>query len=251
MEPCSSGTEFRELFFKKYPSLEGIMGLFDHAPGMYFYAKTRDSRFVRVNRANQAIYGVDGEETLLGKTDRDFHPPALAEAYIAEDQRVMEGGRPCSNQVWLVPYIGGAWQWFVSSKTPLRDPEGSVVGVAGVMYPIDTPRDQQERFGQLAPAIQLVEQQFREPLTMSELARSCRLSATHFNRLFRQVLRMSPTEYLLAVRVQEARRLLADPQKGLVDIALGTGFFDQSHFTKRFKHATGVTPTEYRRQLLK
>src|SRR5690606_5740194 len=136
-----------------------------------------------------------------------------------------------------------------SSKSPLRGPQGEVVGVAGVMYPIDTPHDEQERFGQLAPAIRLVEKNFREPLTMSELARSCGLSSTHFNRLFRTVLRMSPTEYLLAVRVQEARRLLADPKKGLVDIAVGTGFFDQSHFTKRFKHATGLTPTEYRRQI--
>lgn len=244
------GYEFQAEFFARYPVLEGIMGLFDHAPGMFFYAKTRDSRFVRVNRANQAIYGVTCEESLLGRTDRNFHPPALAEAYIAEDQRVMETGKPSSNQVWLVPYIDGASQWFNSSKTPLRDKDGTIVGVAGVMYPIATPHDQQHRFGQLAPAIALVEKNFRDPLTMSDLARSCKLSSTHFNRLFRTLFRLSPTRYLLAVRVQEARRMLADPRKGLVDIALDTGFYDQSHFTKRFKHATGLTPTEYRRQIV-
>jgi transcriptional regulator GlxA family with amidase domain len=58
---------------------------------------------------------------------------------------------------------------------------------------------------------------------------------------------MSPIEYLLALRLQEARRLLTSTELTLSAIALNTGFFDQSHFTKRFRKMTGMTPTQFRK----
>jgi AraC-like DNA-binding protein len=242
----STGIQFQKAFFRKCPNLRAMFDLFDSLPETFFYAKDVESRFVRLNRANQSIYGVDSEEPLLGKTDLDFHPPLLASAYIAEDQRVLASGRPCVNQVWLVPYLHGPLQWFVSSKTPLFDNAGEVAGLAGVMYPIETP-DKQACFGRLEPAVKYMEQRFSDALTMAEVAHRCELSSTHFNRLFRQLLRMSPSDYLLALRIQHARQLLGRSSKSVAEVASATGFFDQSHFTKRFREATGMTPREYRR----
>ncbi len=74
------------------------------------------------------------------------------------------------------------------------------------------------------------------------------LSPTHFNRRFRQLLRMTPVQYLRTVRVQAARRLLAETSLGLAQIAIDTGFTDQSHFTRRFRQTTGLTPAAYRRR---
>jgi len=222
------------------------MDLFEHAPGMYFYAKDIESRFVRLNRANLTVYGVDDEESLLGRSDRDFHPPYLAEGYIAEDQRVMKDG-PVFNQTWLVPFLNGPMQWFVSSKMPLLGNSGACIGICGVMYPIETPKEQLKRFQHLAPAIRHLEQHFREPVLLADLTKSCGLSATHVHRLFQRLLRMSPTEYLVALRLQEARRLLASTELPISAIAMNTGFFDQSHFTKRFRKMTGMTPTQFRK----
>ncbi|WP_368737053.1 helix-turn-helix transcriptional regulator, partial [Klebsiella pneumoniae] len=47
--------------------------------------------------------------------------------------------------------------------------------------------------------------------------------------------------------LQEARRLLVTTDHSLSVIAMDTGFFDQSHFTKRFRKMTGMTPTQYRK----
>jgi AraC-like DNA-binding protein len=246
MKCLTSGKAFQEEFFRRNPSLRPPMELFECVPNAFFYAKDSESRFVRLNRANQAVYGVCDEEVLLGCTDRDFHPAALAEAYIAEDQRVMESRRPSLNQVWLVPYLQGHLQWFVSNKTPLIDCEGSVVGIAGVMYPIETPVEMQSYFGQLSPAIEYLETHFHLTISIAALARMSSLSTTHFNRLFRDVLRMSPTRYLLSLRIQKARQLLAITSKTIAEVATATGFYDQSHFTKRFQQLTGLTPREYR-----
>ncbi len=241
-----AGRAFQDQFFVRNPSLRPLMDLFEHAPGVYFFAKDRKSRFVRLNRANLAVYGVTEEETLLGRSDRDFHPASLAEGYIAEDQRVMQHG-PVLNQTWLVPFLNGPMQWFVSSKVPLLGSRGTCVGICGVMHPIATPKEQMVRFKRLAPAVRYLEDHFREHVVLKELGDRCGLSSTHIHRLFQRILRMSPAEYLLALRLQEARRMLATTDERVSVIALGTGFFDQSHFTKRFRKTIGMTPTQFRK----
>lgn len=246
MQEIAFGRAFQQKFFARYPGLQPLMELFEHVPELCFYAKDRKSRFVRLNRANLAVYGVKDEESLLGRSDRDFHPPSLAEGYIAEDQRVMKSG-PVLNQTWLVPFLNGPMQWFVSSKMPLLGPRGECIGICGVMYPIATPKEQLVRFQRLAPAIRYLEERFRDHVQLADLADHCDLSSTHIHRLFQRLLRMSPAEYLLALRLQEARRLLATTNEPLSEIALSTGFFDQSHFTKRFRKMTGMTPTQFRK----
>lgn len=247
MAPRRTGRAFQEAFFAEHPELRSLMDLFETVPGVYFYAKDASSRFVRLNRANAAVYAETDEGPLLGKSDRDLHPPSLAEAYIAEDHRVMRSGVPALNQVWLVPFLHGPMQWFVSSKTPLVSRDGGCVGVAGVMRPIATPRDQLERFQRLAPAVRMIEERFREPIQVSDLGACCGLSPTHVHRLFRKLLRIAPNEYLHALRLQEARTLLATTDEPVLSIALRTGFFDQSHFTKRFRRTTGMTPARFRK----
>jgi AraC-like DNA-binding protein len=246
MTTLPPGQEHQDRFFAAHPSLRGVMELFELTPGAYFYAKDVHSRFVRLNRANASLYGERDEGPLLGKSDRDLHPPSLAEAYIAEDQRVMRSGRPLLNQTWLVPFLNGPMQWFVSSKTPLVGSTGSCVGVAGVMHPIATPRAQLDRFQRLAPAVRLIEERYREPLRLVDLGTECGLSPTHVHRLFRKLLKMSPSDYIQSLRLQEARTRLATSSEAISSIAVGAGFFDQSHFTKRFRAATGMTPAAYR-----
>ena len=63
------------------------------------------------------------------------------------------------------------------------------------------------------------------------------------------MLRLSPMDYVLSLRVQEAQRLLSTTQLSLGSIAAATGFYDQSHFTKRFRKVTGLTPLQYRRSV--
>ncbi|MGL4511721.1 MAG: helix-turn-helix domain-containing protein [Lacipirellulaceae bacterium] len=240
------GAPFQDRFFAAHPSLRSLMDLFDLTPGAYFYAKDADSRFVRLNPANASLYDEASEEPLLGKSDRDLHPPSLAEAYIAEDQRVIRAKKPLLNQTWLVPFLNGPLRWFVSSKTPLFSAEGECVGVAGVMHPIATPEDQLSRFQRVAPAVRMIEQRFREPVLLADLGECCQISPTHVHRLFRKLLKLSPSDYVHSLRLQEARTRLATTSESISSIAVGVGFFDQSHFTKRFRLATGMTPAAYR-----
>lgn len=240
------GRPFQREFFSKHPELWTLSMLFEHLPSVCFFAKDSESRFVRMNSANLELYGLQDESDLLGRTDRDFHPPELAEAYLAEDRRVMSSGTATVEQSWLVPYLDGRLQWFVCSKSPIPDSSGGVIGIAGVMYPITTPQEEESRFKRIAPAVRYLEEHFEESTSLSEVAKLCGLSLTQFNRLFRSQLRMSPTEFRTALRVQRARSLLRFTKTPIADIAVSCGFCDHSHMTKHFKKAIGLTPSDYR-----
>jgi AraC-like DNA-binding protein len=84
-------------------------------------------------------------------------------------------------------------------------------------------------------------------VSLSRLAEECGLSARHFARAFQQSLGVPPHRYLLKMRVERARDLLERSSMSLLDIALACGFADQSHFTRVFRAALGVTPGAWRR----
>ncbi|MCP4788545.1 MAG: AraC family transcriptional regulator [Fuerstiella sp.] len=244
-----TGRAFSDAFFRQQPDAQSVIELFDYLPSALFYAKDAQHRYVAVNNRTMAdVFGLDDLEALLGRTDSDFQPPALAEAYHAEDRRVMESGHSIPNQVWLVPHVRGVPRWYVSSKTPLSTPNGSVIGIAGVMYPIDTPDEQASFFQELLSAVRFMDENYMTTISMKEMAEIAGLSSTHFNFRFRNILRMSPTEYIMSRRIQDAQKLLTGTSQAISQIAATVGFFDQSHFTKRFRKFTGMTPLAYRKR---
>lgn len=244
--PPPSPFEFQREFFGRFPGAFSVMELFESLPDAFFYAKDRESRFIRVNAAFRASHGASSDEEILGRTDRDFSPPLLAEAYIAEDRRVMAEAKALPGQLWLVFHPKQQPHWYVSTKVPLFDPSGAVIGIAGVMYLIEQPEEQARYFGALQPAMRWMETRYTEPVSMQEMAALTGLSATHFNRRFKQLLRATPTEHLRNIRVRVACRLLSSTPRPISAIALETGFTDQSHFTRCFRKNTGLTPRAYR-----
>lgn len=245
-----SPLRFQKAFFDRHPLAESLLALFDSLPQTYFYAKDSQSRFVKVNQLFLENHGLTSEEQALGKTDRDFHPPLMAKAYMDEDQRVMQSRRPLAGQIWLVLHRRRVPRWYVSTKTPLFNHRNEVIGIAGAMYRIEEPQELQQYVHELLPVIKAIEADYASPLSMAEIAAQAGLSATHFNRRFRQLLRITPMQYLRNVRIQAAERLLTTTSRSLAEIAIDVGYTDQSHLTKRFREVTGMTPAAYRKRFV-
>ncbi len=85
-----------------------------------------------------------------------------------------------------------------------------------------------------------------EGLSLKQIARECRLSASHFARAFTRSTGISPHRRLIQRRVDVAKDLMLSTDTSLVEISLKCGFSDQSHFTKVFAEATGETPGRWR-----
>lgn len=95
-------------------------------------------------------------------------------------------------------------------------------------------------------AIRYISQNYANALTLDIVANQVHLNPTYFSTLFKQSTGSSFKEYLNMVRVEESKRLLSNTDYSLIDIAIATGFEDQSYFTKVFKRYTGLTPKQFR-----
>jgi AraC family transcriptional regulator len=84
-------------------------------------------------------------------------------------------------------------------------------------------------------------------VALTEVARECRLSVSHFSRAFRRSMGVAPHNWLLTRRVELAQEKLRDGRLSLLDVALACGFADQSHLTRVFTRVVGVSPGAWRR----
>lgn len=84
-------------------------------------------------------------------------------------------------------------------------------------------------------------------LNLDEIAAIAQLSPYHFLRLFNQKMGITPHQYILQRRIEKAKHLLQHSEQGIADIAMRTGFCDQSHLTRCFKRIFGVTPKQFQK----
>jgi AraC family transcriptional regulator len=99
----------------------------------------------------------------------------------------------------------------------------------------------------LLPTLKYMQQEFHKNPTLDDIARKAHLSPFHFHRRFTDLIGQTPKHFLLGCQIHEAKRGLVSRRRELTQIASDTGFAHQSHFTSRFKQATGLTPTRWRR----
>ncbi len=98
----------------------------------------------------------------------------------------------------------------------------------------------------LKQARELLHVRHAENLSLTSIANSLDVHPVYFSRAFRKFCGCTVGEYVRRLRVESASRQLKNSDDPLVLVALVCGFSDQSHFTKTFKKATGMTPAQYR-----
>lgn len=88
--------------------------------------------------------------------------------------------------------------------------------------------------------------QIDQPLSLGSMARIALASRYHFNRTFRQVTGVPPSQFLYALRLEKAKRLLLHTQHKVIDICYEVGYNSVGTFTRRFTDLLGVSPTTFR-----
>ncbi|HWL07173.1 MAG TPA: response regulator, partial [Planctomicrobium sp.] len=117
--------------------------LIDHLPD-YVFIKDAEARFVTVNRAHYELYGCDSEAEVIGKTDFDFSDKEHAERYYNDDLDVIRNGTVLTGHEEVAVSKDGQQHWLLTTKVPLRAPDGRVVGLVGIARDI-TQRKRVER----------------------------------------------------------------------------------------------------------
>ncbi len=109
--------------------------IIDNVPDL-IYVKDRSGRFVIANAALLKLLNLDSNAQLEGKTDYDFSPPELACEYVADDQNVMRNREPLLDREESHRAESGTPIWLLTTKVPLYNNSGDVIGVVGIGHDI-------------------------------------------------------------------------------------------------------------------
>jgi PAS domain S-box-containing protein len=146
-----------------------LRSLIDHLPD-YVYVKDLHGRYVLTNPAFRRFLGAETPQQVHGKTAADFFPPPLAAALAQEDRQIIQSGARLIERETELPGPDGQRRWYLSTKVPLTDLQGQVIGLVGISRDI-TERKLFETRLQQANA-ELARQQAELQRALAELQKS-------------------------------------------------------------------------------
>lgn len=98
----------------------------------------------------------------------------------------------------------------------------------------------------LKKVLHYIDHNYKQKLTVMDLASQIQMSEGHFSRFFKSLVLMTPMQYINTTRNNKACTLLQKSDRKMLDIAMDVGFQNQSYFIRLFKKQKGCTPREYR-----
>lgn len=222
-----------------------VLELFDYLKDVLFWIKDRKGTFRWVNMTLMVHMGRSNRDQIIGRTDFDLFEPYLANQYQMDDAQVLRG-RPITSRVEMIVFHHSP-RWLVTSKLPLRNASGRIVGTAGVATLSAGEGSRIWTESRLAPAMAYIKEHYHEPVSIRAMAQTCGLSIGSFHRQFRDTYLCTPHTYVRQLRVRMSCQELVFSRRPIAVVAAECGFSDQSHFTKEFRRIMGETPRSYRR----
>ena len=223
-------------------------------------AGTSAGRFASgwTHTAPTRLFALDGNgSALVGKAafnalDDRLHDQLVTEA---KQRTGKANGEPWTSTRLLLPDSVGD-HWTLNAVVHRRYPALSDGPVVFVCLQPTCPEWSTLRSGdfqadpemsRLVPALRFMAAEFNRGPTLTEIAKTVHLSPFHFHRRFTELMGLTPKHFMLECQIYDAKGELVAGEKELAKIASDCGFAHQSHFTSRFKQATGLTPTRWRR----
>jgi AraC-like DNA-binding protein len=222
-----------------------IVALFDHIEDLQFWIKGRSGTFIWVNVPFLLNYGLKHRSQVIGRTDLDLSDAALASQFQLDDEKVLSGVS-IHSRVELVGRFNHTALWSVTTKIPLHDRAGRIIGTAGVTKPLRHQAASVPQESPLSAAVRYISQRYGEPITTLDLARACGMSQRAFQRQFAATYHMPPHDYLRNMRIRLSCSGLVFSNRSIAEVASEFWFSDQSHYTREFRRIMAETPRAYR-----
>ncbi|WOF24399.1 AraC family transcriptional regulator [Microbacterium betulae] len=243
------------------PSLREVYHAgFDHAYPLH----THDDWAVMLVDDGEVVYGLDGGEHRATPAAVTLLPPA-----VPHDGRSAIEGRGYRKRVLYLErdWLSGSAQSLAVRRPTLHE-DSSLVAARRVHAALQKPGDAMAaehwllvlrdhvlaHLGSPTPALRdaplarrlraLIDDRLVEPLTIAAAADELRVHPSHLVRVFSQAYGIAPHRYLVARRVDLARRLLVGGHRPAAAAAMA-GFHDQAHLTRHFRRILGVTPSAF------
>ncbi|MDB4435896.1 AraC family transcriptional regulator [Akkermansiaceae bacterium] len=244
---AAENSEFKE-FISRLRSGQIALGLFEALPEVMFWIKDPVGKIIFANKACADVLSVKPKE-LIGKTDHELYPTAMAAVYQEDDDTVFRDGQAMLNKLELLTRPGGAIEWRMASKIPLFDLNEKVIGTAGISRklehgegpPLPTPHRA------ISQLMDHVNEHLEEAITVQALAQRAGMSVSSLERRFKQYLGTTPKRYLVHARIAAACDLLLNTTLSIGQIASSLTYQEHASFTRAFTSVMHMSPKDYRK----
>jgi len=247
-----------------------LQRLFDTLPDVVFFAKDLQGRYTHASRTLLERLRLDDLSQLRGRRADEVFPAPLGQRFAEQDDAVLRDGTDIEGQLELHLYPNRAPGWCLTHKFAWRAEapaaarrgrgrahaasRGAVIGLVGVSRDLEPSQraaahaaGRGETYARVAQVVERMQKDFAEPLEIRALADEAGLSIAQLERLFVQLYRLGPRQWLARQRLDAAMaRLDGDDEASVAAIAHDCGYSDHSAFTRQFRRMVGMSPSEWR-----
>lgn len=137
--------------------------------------------------------------------------------------------------------------WYFNCKLQVLDIISQIYQ-AGLMLPTDSVQTYEDRqkIQHYKLVVSYMEEHFNSQITLQNLADTIPCNSQYLCRFFKDIAGVSPIQYLINLRLNEACYLLEHTSKSILEVSLDCGFDNVSYFIRKFKEIKGCTPKKYR-----
>ena len=231
----------------EYVSVVVLEALLDQVPETMYFVKDTQLRYVSVNEALLRRSGKRHKNEVLGRTAAELFPPPLSDNYTAQDAKVISKGTGIGGQLEMYLLPGRVPGWCLTYKLALRGPDGTVTGLCGISRDLPVPDVRGAVYQRLIRALETIQEDYGQPLRISELARLAGLSQDQFTREVVRIFGLTPKQLLIKTRLSAASDLLSQAGLSVSQIAVQCGYIDHSAFTRQFRQVANISPVHFRK----
>lgn len=225
-----------------------LVNLFDQASDVAFFVKNILGQYTAVNDSLLARHGLKCKSEAIGKRPSEICPGDFGTVPTEQDNLVFRTGQPIVNHLEMQWHRPHKPVWCLTTKMPIVDARGKVIGLIGFSRDVRLQVDRHDIPKEFAFALDYFEQNLNELRSPSVLAKRSKLTLQRLTRLTKRLFGLTPGQFITKTRIAAGSRMLLESTRSISEIALACGYFDQSAFTRTFRAATGVTPSEFRIQ---
>lgn len=222
--------------------------LFDQSLDTAFFVKDLDGRYVAVNNSLVERHGLKRKSAVIGNRPCDICPGDFGRVPSEQDAKVLRTGKPLINHLEMQWHRPHEPVWCLTTKLAIHDSSGNIAGLVGFSRDVRAPVEPHEIPIAFATILETFEQNLTTAVTPAWLAKQSKLSPQRLARLTKRLFGMTPSQLITKTRIAAASRLLRETGKSVSEIAVDCGFCDHSAFARTFRSATGMTPTDFRKQ---
>lgn len=234
--------------FLNQATAETFCDLFEQIPETYFWVKDLEGRYIA--NSSSSVFRkhrrVEGE--VIGRKDEEFFPSEMVEEFNKDDREVIQKKKKIIGKVEKLSSEGGLPQWHVTTKIPVLNSKGDVIGTAGLTYNLSRDESKLERQNNISEVLHYIALNFSQKVEVKQLADMMQMSIGRFERHFKKTFGITPIKYLIQVRNEAGKKMLLETSDPVSEIAEKVGYCNTGAFSLSFKKQYGVSPQMYRKR---